>query len=100
VTRSTLDAVTAEEGDAPQERDGRGRLLVGGDLDACQPGRIIDADVHVLPADVALALSGGVGLRAIALRAPLTVDAMAGVQSGIRASFVTSTCSSSPACRR
>ena len=56
------------------------RLLVGEHLDVGQAGRVVDADVHELPAD-ALALAGGVGWRS-ALQATVAVDAVAGAAVG------------------
>src|SRR3954447_13172422 len=61
------DAVGGIEGDRALEEPDRGRgLLVGEDFDVGQPGGVVDADVHVLPADLALALAGGVGCGRVA----------------------------------
>src|SRR6266536_2845174 len=48
------DPVTAEEGDcAAQEADRSSCLLVAEHLDIGEPGRVVDGDVHELPADPA-----------------------------------------------
>src|SRR5215218_4063506 len=68
------DAVAGVERDrALQESDGRGRLLIGEDLDVGQPGRVIDADMHEFPADLSAAV-----FAVAALQPAVAVYAMAG----------------------
>ena len=62
-----LDPVAAEEGEGAAQEAGGGRaFLVVEHLDVGEPGRVVDGDVHELPADPAR------------LRAPVAVDAVAG----------------------
>ena len=69
MTRSTLDAVAAVEGDGAAQKAGGGRgPLVCEHLDVGEPGGVIDADVHELPALRRPAPAGApVGLLGLAL---------------------------------
>ena len=71
------DAVAAEEGQrAAQEADRGRRLLVGQHLGVGQTSRVVDRDVDELPADLASAQPGTVGLGRIP--APLAGHAVTG----------------------
>src|ERR1700743_1104944 len=60
-----LDAVAGVERCRSSEKShGRDGLFVGEDLDVGQPGRIVDSDVHELPACGATAVRTSVGLVA------------------------------------
>src|SRR5439155_21072356 len=60
------DPVAAKEGDrAAQEASGGLPLLVAEHLDIGEPGRVVDGDVHVLPANPA-ATGAAVGVDAVA----------------------------------
>jgi hypothetical protein len=84
------DAVGVVEAQrAAKEADRGGGLLVGEDLNVGQAGGIVDADVHVLPADLALCALGvgvlvaGDAVSGAALDAPelldVDVDQLAGM---------------------
>ena len=62
---------------APQEFGGGCAALVVEHFDVGQAGRVVDADVHVFPADHALAAA-----PAAALKATIAVHAMAGAAGG------------------
>ena len=85
-----LDPVGGDVGDgSAEEADRRHGLLVGEHLDVGEPGRVIDADAHVLPADCARRMAGAAcRCRLPVIRCP--------APPLIRPSFFTSTCTSSP----
>ena len=78
-----VDAVADVEGDRPlQETDGGGGLLVVEDFDVGQAGGVVDADVHVLPADELSVAAGRVTSARAALQRSIAVDAVSGAAFG------------------
>src|SRR4051812_12034418 len=63
---------------AAQEPDGGDGLLVSENFDVGQTGRVVDSDVHVLPARLILALAGSIGLGRRTLEATVAMHAVAG----------------------